>query len=123
MGFPRDKNEDDNIKELLGLLLNKNPDERYVSFKVIKECLLFNDFNWEMLTRKKLNPPFIPQVVKASEEKMIQNTSMPFLSFLSNEQPNNTENDSSYCVKLNKDLVITSQNEERSFKSTWFNDF
>lgn len=123
LSYPKDKKEDENIKELLSLLLNKNPNERCISLKQIKSCILFKDFNWEMLVRKKLNPPFIPQVVKCSQEKMIQNTSMLFLTFLSNEKPNNMDNDSSYSVKLNKDLVITSQNEERSYKPTWFNDF
>lgn len=62
--FPFDFPE--TLKSLVNGLLQKKPSQRLGMLKNsmndIKENILFNDFNWKLLSEKKIVPPLIPKV-------------------------------------------------------------
>jgi hypothetical protein len=62
--------------------LNKNPNERICSFDKVQKESFFNGFNWDELVRRRIKPPFIPQITKLNEEKLLNNLMHKFVSFL-----------------------------------------
>lgn len=95
------------VESLIEGLLKKNENERLCSFKQIENLGIFKNFNWNKLRRMELSAPFIPQVVKISEEKMLKDTSKKFNDFIANEKIDKN----SIPVKLDKDVVMSSIDE------------
>jgi len=54
-------------KDIISLLLIRNPDERLADPNQIKRHRFFEGIDWELLYQKKIPPPFVP-VVKGDED-------------------------------------------------------
>lgn len=126
--------EIDNFKELIQNLLNKDVNKRYCSFKDIKSSNFFKGFNWDELIHQKMQAPFIPQVVQLIEEKMINNLSSPFMSFIqqdSSEKKKTTiidfKSSTNHLFRFDKDVVMSSYEEKEKIADNplknWFDNF
>ena len=85
ISFKKGNDDIAGVKEfntLLEGLLNKNPNERICSFDKVQKESFFNGFNWDELVRRRIKPPFIPQITKLNEEKLLNNLMHKFVSFL-----------------------------------------
>ena len=67
MQFPKNVKDND-YKNLLTQMLNKNQSKRLSKFDDISNHNWFKGFNWEDLNSLKMKPPFIPKV-ENNEEK------------------------------------------------------
>ena len=47
---------------------------------------MFSDFNWDELIQYKVKPPYIPGKDSRHNEENLQNTNIPFVSFIDNEK-------------------------------------
>ena len=65
--------EEKDFIELIDHLLERDVYLRSCSLKQIKTLNIFKDFDWTSLQHKKMPAPFIPQVVKLTEDKMLNN--------------------------------------------------
>ena len=54
--------KDNDYKNLLTLMLNKNQSQRLSNFNDISNHNFFKGFNWDDLLSLKMKPPFIPKV-------------------------------------------------------------
>ena len=122
------------FKELIQNLLRKDVNERYGSFKDIKNSNFFNGFDWDGLIHQKMPAPFIPQVVQLIEEKMITNLSSPFMSFIqqdSSEKKKTTiidfKSSTNHFLRFDKDVVMSSYDEKEKITDNpvknWFDNF
>ena len=143
------ENDPAEIKEfnvLLEGLLNKNPNERCCSFSKIKKMQFFNGFKWEELKRRRIKAPFVPQISKLNEEKLLNNLMHPFVNFIEKESPDNNNPSlnaneitnsgidfhSIVPSKHDKSLVMTRLEEmdenwrsklDANTRKNWFEDF
>jgi hypothetical protein len=68
--------KDKEFRNLISLLLNKNPLSRMLKLAQIKNHIWFMDFNWENLISLNLEPPHMPKLPK--EEKK---NAVPYVNF------------------------------------------
>jgi cGMP-dependent protein kinase len=65
--FESDFDEDESdFKELIKVLLEKEPEKRFCSLKKIKKLKIFEDFDWNGLLNKEIKAPFLPEIVNLS---------------------------------------------------------
>ena len=60
--------KDNDYKNLLTLMLNKNQSQRLSNFNDISNHNFFKGFNWDDLLSLKMKPPFIPKVDNNEEQ-------------------------------------------------------
>jgi hypothetical protein len=56
--------KDKEFKNLMTLMLNKNPLSRMIKLAQIKNHIWFMDFSWENLISLNLEPPHMPKIPK-----------------------------------------------------------
>ena len=71
-----------NVKELIDGLLKKNVTERINTFNKVKECQIFQNFDWDNLFRKKLKAPYIPVSEDFWGKSNLNNLESPFNNFI-----------------------------------------
>ena len=78
------KNE--NFNNLIKALLYKVPSNRISVFKLIKNHIFFKDFDFDSLLNYSYNAPYKPvkNNIIENENELINNVSIPFLSFMQN---------------------------------------
>ena len=113
------------IKNFLQLILERNEKKRLCSLNKIIECDFYKDFSFKLLLKEKMEPPFLPQVVKIDEKNLLHNLSNPFLNFIQNEK---IESDrKNRILKFHKDTLRNednNQNYDNFYKGkNWFDDF
>ena len=127
--------EEKDFIELIDHLLERDVYLRSCSLKQIKTLNIFKDFDWTSLQHKKMPAPFIPQVVKLTEDKMLNNVSSPFMSFIeqdSTEKKVTTiidfKNSNKNNFRYDKDVVMSTFEEKENRKTdiivkNWFDEF
>ena len=126
--FPNTDVPNKELETLLIGLLKKKEKKRICCIKNIYEIELYSGFNWDRLKRMEMEPPFIPQVVKINQDKLLKNYTQPFNEFIMNEKViKNTGG-----VRLDKDIIITSSmgenvlsngKESKTKDKKWFDMF
>ena len=113
------------IKNFLQLILERNEKKRLCSLNKIIECDFYKDFSFKLLLKEKMEPPFLPQVVKIDEKNLLHNLSNPFLNFIQNEKIESDRKNS--ILKFHKDTLRNednNQNYDNCYKGkNWFDDF
>ena len=71
-----------NVKELILGLLKKNVSERINTFDKVKECQIFQNFDWDNLLRKKFKPPYTPVSEDFWGKSNLKNLESPFNNFI-----------------------------------------
>ena len=124
------KEDDGKFTDLLAKLLTRNEKERLINFKEIIKQPFYNNFNFDKLKIKNIKAPYIPKLVKANIDKMLNNLSSPFLIFIQKDLFDNnkgyTIEDQENNIRLDKDVVRTINGEESSYLKSiknWFEDF
>ena len=115
------------FKQFIEKILEKDDKKRICNFKDICKLEFFKNFNFKMLKRRKLEPPFYPLIVKLNEENLLNNISSPFLNFIQKEKiENKKKNDK---IRFDKDVIINieeiNKNNNNLNKDTksWFDNF
>ncbi len=128
INFPLSKGDNGSFRKFLEKLLIKDIHLRISSFQNVLESEYFKDYNFGDLKLKKIKVPFIPQVVKSNNEKMLNNLSSPFINYIQKDKVDNAgySNEVGHVIQLDKE-VIRGGNIEDSDNSkhskNWFDDF
>jgi serine/threonine protein kinase/CRP-like cAMP-binding protein len=113
------------IKNFLQLILERNEKKRLCSLNKIIECDFYKDFSFKLLLKEKMEPPFLPQVVKIDEKNLLHNLSNPFLNFIQNEKIESDRKNS--ILKFHKDALRNEDNNQNydncNKGKNWFDDF
>ena len=127
----KENESDDNLyfKNFIEKILEKDDKKRICSFKEICELDFFKNFNFKMLKRRKLEPPFYPLIIKLNKESLLNNLSNPFLSFIQKEKIENKKSKNQE-IKFNKDVIIKYQEVDKNNSGdlnkeakSWFDNF
>ena len=115
------------FKQFIEKILEKDEKKRICNFKDICKLEFFKNFNFKMLKRRKLEPPFYPLIVKLNEENILNNISSPFLNFIQKEKiENKKKNDK---IRFEKDVIINieeinkNNNNLNKEAKSWFDNF
>ena len=79
-------NDDFDLKELINQLLNIDENLRFCSFSKIKELNFYKNMDFDKLSRKEIEAPIIPALVKINYAKELNNLTMSFNDFIQNEK-------------------------------------
>ena len=81
---------------------------------------MFSDFNWDELIQYKVKPPYIPGKDSRHNEENLQNTNIPFVSFIDNEKC-----DTKQIVTLKYKNPKKTKNYilEAKIPKNWYEDF
>ena len=97
-------NEDFYLKELINQLLNKDENWRFCSLNKIKELNFYKNINFDKLSKKEIEAPIIPALVKINYAKELNNLRTSFNDFIQNEtyEPKIPNSNISEFVNCNK---------------------
>ena len=112
------KNKDninENVNNFLEKLLKKKVNERICNFSLLKEDIIYENFEWDKLIDFQLVPPYIPQVknISVNDNDIVEKYK---------------ENIDIYLEKqLIKNTIINNDNNENvkcdNYDDKWFNEF
>jgi len=94
--------KDKEFKNLIRLMLEKNPLKRITTLDSVKKHIWFNGFNWEDLISLNMNPPYVPKIKP-----------LPSINIPNN---NNNENDENSDNEIN--MFITNINKGNNSVAT-----
>ena len=81
--------KDKEFKNLIKLMLEKNPLNRITTIDSIKKHIWFNGFNWEELISLNMNPPYLPKIKP-----------LPSINIPNNKNNNNNEENSDSDINM-----------------------
>ena len=83
----------------------------------------FNGFNFKLLKRQKMQPPFFPQIKELDDGNLLTNLSKPFSNFILQEKLENNNN----IIKAKETIRnFQEKNDNNNIKKenkSWFDDF
>ena len=109
------------LKELIEILLNKKPEERMKNVGNLKERKLFENIDFNKLKKMEIKAPYIPKIEKFDYQKLLKNTSKPFLDFI-------PEHDEKIKNSIN-DVIVVNRDKRENFLEyhknlmRWFEKF
>ena len=109
------------LKELIEILLNKKPEERMKKVGNLKEKKLFENIDFNKLKKMEIKAPFIPKIEKFDYQKLLKNTSKPFLDFIP-EPPEKKKNSINDVIVVNRDKRENSLEYHKNLMR-WFEKF
>ena len=109
------------LKELIEILLNKKPEERMKKVGNLKEKKLFENIDFNKLKKMEIKAPFIPKIEKFDYQKLLKNTSKPFLDFIP-EPPEKIKNSINDVIVVNRDKRENSLEYHKNLMR-WFEKF
>ena len=98
-------NEDFDLKELINQLLNKDENLRFCSLDKIKELNFYKNIDFDKLSKKEIEAPIIPALVKINYAKELNNLTMSFNDFIQNERIDIKFTNKNEIVSCNKHKV------------------
>ena len=90
------------LKEIIEILLNKKAEERMKNIGNLKERKLFENIDFNKLKKMEMKAPYIPKIENFDYQKVLNNTSKPFLDFIP-EPPEKIKNSVNDVFVLNRD--------------------
>ena len=90
------------LKDIINILLNKNPEERMKNAENIKQHKFFSHIDFNKLKKMEIKAPYIPQLNKFDYQKELNNTSKPFMDFRP-EPFTKAKNTGNEIVVINRD--------------------
>ena len=97
-------NKDADLKELINQLLNKDEKLRFCSLEQIRELNFYKNIDFDKLSKKEVQAPIIPAVVKINYAKELNNLRMNFNEFIQNER-----------IEIKYTNTYTNKNEKFSY--------
>ena len=94
------------------------------SYKDIIQNEFFNGFNFKLLKREKMQPPFFPQIKQLDDENLLNNLLKPFNNFIQQEKLENNNNNITKAKETIRNFQERSDNNNITKESkSWFDDF
>ena len=124
VNYKENENQDNVIfKNFLEKILEKDDKKRICTYKDIIQNEFFNGFNFKLLKRQKMQPPFFPQIKELDDGNLLTNLSKPFSNFILQEKLENNNN----IIKAKETIRnFQEKNDNNNIKKeskSWFDDF
>ena len=124
INYKENENQDNVIfKNFLEKILEKDDKKRLCSYKDIIQNEFFNGFNFKLLKREKMQPPFFPQIKQLDDENLLTNLLKPFNNFIQQEKLENNNNITKAKETIRNFQERSDNNNITKESKSWFDDF